>query len=182
MDKKIQIIRDFLTKEECFDLILAYRKKIQPARVLNNEVSLERRSKVFIWSNDSELESRFNWSGMYKCTPVMIFQFSEYSKLNYYHWHNDYKTNQLNRKRTETWVISLNEEYQGGRFEIKGQNLIELNVGDCLKFDSRLEHRVNPVLKGKRYSLTGWIFKEDDPKNITDEVIGLMNFPNLIKK
>ena len=82
----------------------------------------------------------------------------------------------------ETCVVPLNKEYQGGVFEIKGHDSIELNVGDCLRFDSRLEHRVNPVLKGKRYSLTGWVFKEDDPKNITDEVIGLMNFPNLIKK
>ena len=150
MDKKIQIIRDFLTKEECFDLILAYRKKIQPARVLNNEVSLERRSKVFIWSNDSGLESRFNSSNM-------TFQFSEYSKLNYYHWHNDYQT-LSNRKRIETCVIPLNVEYQGGVFEIKDYDSIELNVGDCLRFDSKLEHRVNPVLKGKRYSLTGWIY------------------------
>ena len=155
MDKKIQIIRDFLTKEECFDLILAYRKKIQPARVLNNEVSLERRSKVFIWSNDPELESRFNSSDM-------VFQFSEYSKLNYYHWHNDFKSNNKNRKRIETCVIPLNKEYQGGVFEIKDHDPIELSVGDCLRFDSRLDHRVKPVLKGKRYSLTGWIFKEDD--------------------
>ena len=174
MDKKIQIIRNFLTEEECFELIITYRKKVQPARVLNSEFSSERRSKVFIWSNDSVMESKFNSSDM-------IFQFSEYSKLNYYHWHNDFKSNNKNRKRTETCIILLNKEYQGGVFEIKGHDPIELSVGDCLRFDSRLEHRVKPVLKGKRYSLTGWIFKEDDPKNITDEVIGLMNFPNLIK-
>ena len=175
MDKKIQIIRDFLTKEECFDLIITYRKKVQPARVLNSEFSMERRSKVFIWSNDSVMESKFN-------STDMVFQFSEYSKLNYYHWHNDYKSNARNRKRTETCVIPLNKEYQGGLFEIKGHDLIELNVGDCLRFDSRLDHRVKPVLKGKRYSLTAWVFEDDDPKNITDETIGLINFPNLIKK
>jgi predicted 2-oxoglutarate/Fe(II)-dependent dioxygenase YbiX len=151
MDKKIQIIRDFLTKEECFDLIITYRKKVQRARVINNEFSAERRSKVFIWSNDSELESRFNSSNM-------TFQFSEYSKLNYYHWHNDFGTAQSNLKRTETCIILLNKEYQGGIFEIKDHDLIELNVGDCLRFDSKLDHRVKPVLKGKRYSLTGWIY------------------------
>ena len=112
MDKKIQIIRDFLTKEECFDLIITCRKKVQRARVINSEFSTERRSKVFIWSNDSELESKFNSSNM-------IFQFSEYSKLNYYHWHNDFSTAQSDRKRIETCVIPLNDEYQGGFFEIK---------------------------------------------------------------
>ena len=88
----------------------------------------------------------------------MTFQFSEYSKLNYYHWHNDFGTAQSNLKRTETCIILLNKEYQGGIFEIKDHDLIELNVGDCLRFDSKLDHRVKPVLKGKRYSLTGWIY------------------------
>ena len=92
----------------------------------------------------------------------MVFQFSEYSKLNYYHWHNDFKTSRLHCKRVETCVIPLNKEYQGGVFEIKDYDSIELNVGDCLRFDSRLDHRVNPVLKGKRYSLTGWRFEEND--------------------
>ena len=175
MDGKICVIRNFLTEEECFNFIITYRKKVRRAGVINEEFSDYRRSKVFIWHKDSFLENKFNCSNM-------IFQFSEYSKLNYYHWHNDFKSTQNNRKRVETCVVPLNKEYQGGVFEIKGHDSIELNVGDCLRFDSRLEHRVNPVLKGKRYSLTGWVFKEDDPKNITDEVIGLMNFPNLIKK
>ena len=77
----------------------------------------------------------------------MTFQFSEYSKLNYYHWHNDFGTAQSNLKRTETCIILLNKEYQGGIFEIKDHDLIELNVGDCLRFDSKLDHRVKPVLK-----------------------------------
>lgn len=169
MDKKIQIIRDFLTKEECFDLILAYRKKIQIARVLNNELSPERKSKVFVWGNDSIMESKFNSSNM-------IFQFSEYSKLNYYHWHNDFNTTQSDRKRIETCVISLNDEYQGGSFEIKDHDPIELNVGDCLRFDSKLEHRVNPVLKGKRYSLTGWVIQQNSIKhNFEDEIYKHLN-------
>ena len=154
MDKKIQIIRNFLTKEECFDFIINYRKKVQPARVLNRELSSERRSKVWVWGNDSIMESKFNSSNM-------IFQFSEYSKLNYYHWHNDSSTAQSDRKRIETCVIPLNKEYQGGIFEIKDHDLIELNVGDCLRFDSKLDHRVNPVLEGKRYSLTAWVVEQN---------------------
>ncbi len=150
MDKKIRIIKNFLTKEECFDFIINYRKKVHPAKIINGEFSSERKSKVWIWGNDSVMDNKFNSSGM-------TFQFSEYSKLNYYHWHNDYQT-LSNRKRIETCVIPLNVEYQGGVFEIKDYDSIELNVGDCLRFDSKLEHRVNPVLKGKRYSLTGWIY------------------------
>ena len=58
MDKKIQIIRNLLTKEECFDLIVSCRKKVRFARVVNSEFSDERRSKVFIWLNDFELEKK----------------------------------------------------------------------------------------------------------------------------
>ena len=54
--------------------------------------------------------------------------------------------------------IKLKPDTGGGSFEIKDHDLIELNVGDCLRFDSKLDHRVKPVLKGKRYSLTGWIY------------------------
>jgi len=159
MDEKVRIIRNFLTEEECFDLIITYRKRVRPAKVLNSEIpylegfSGHRRSKVFIWKNDSVLENKFNSSNM-------IFQFSEYSKSNYYHWHNDFNTSQSDRKRIATCMVPLNEEYQGGLFEIENQDPIKLNAGDCLIFDSKLEHRVKPVLKGKRYSLTAWIVEQ----------------------
>ena len=155
MYKKIQIIRNLLTKEECFDLIVSCRKKVRFARVVNSEFSDERRSKVFIWLNDFELEKKFNSSNM-------VFQFSEYSKLNYYHWHNDFDTARSTCKRIETCVIPLNAEYRGGSFEIKDSDSIELSVGDCLRFDSKLEHRVKPVLKGIKYSLVGWIMQQNN--------------------
>ena len=158
MDKKIRIIKNFLTKEECFDFIINYRKKVHPAKIINGEFSSERKSKVWIWGNDSVMDNKFNSSGM-------TFQFSEYSKLNYYHWHNDYQTRKI-RKRIETCIVPLNKEYQGGNFEIKDQDPIGLNIGDCLRFDSRLEHRVTPVLKGKRYSLTAWTLEQDSPETL----------------
>ena len=164
MDGKICVIRNFLTEEECFDFIINYKNKVRRAGVINQEFSDHRRSKVFIWYKDSYLEIKFNCSNM-------IFQFSEYSKLNYYHWHNDFNTSQSDRKRIETCVVPLNKEYQGGLFEIENQDPIELNVGDCLIFDSKLEHRVKPVLKGKRYSLTAWNVEQKTMKHYFEDKI-----------
>ena len=164
MDGKICVIRNFLTEEECFDFIVTYKNKVRRAGFINNEFSYERRSKVFIWKNDSVLENKFN-------SHDMVFQFSEYSKLNYYHWHNDFNTSQSDRKRIETCVVPLNKEYQGGLFEIENQDPIELNVGDCLIFDSKLEHRVKPVLKGKRYSLTAWNVEQKTMKHYFEDKI-----------
>lgn len=159
MDGKVQIIRNFLTEEECFDMIIRYRNRLQQAKTLGHDSSqdkLIRNSKVYIWK-DVDLEKKF------KCTS-MIFQFSEYGVLNHYNWHDDYDTNS-HRKRKQTHVINLNKEYRGGEFELE-QGIVELDVGDCLRFDSKLKHKVNPVLKGKRYSLTGWEFEEDSPKTL----------------
>ena len=71
--------------------------------------------------------------------------------------HDDHKANGT-RRRIETCIVNLNKEYRGGEFELE-QGIVELNVGDCLRFDSKLKHKVNPVLKGKRYSLTGWVYE-----------------------
>ena len=152
----MKIISNFFSKEECFNLILLHRKKVQTALTVEHGYSPTiRKTKVFIWSHDVNLENKFESS-------PMVFQFAEYSILDHYDWHNDYGTHN-NRKRIQTCIINLNKEYEGGEFELEDHGKVELNVGDCLRFDSRIEHRVHPVTKGKRYSLTGWVY---DPYSI----------------
>ena len=149
----MKVIPKFFSEEECFNMIVNHRSKVKQAGVIgldSNERRLVRNSKVYIWDHDVFLENKF------QCTP-MVFQFSEYSILNHYNWHDDHKANGT-RRRIETCIVNLNKEYRGGEFELE-QGIVELNVGDCLRFDSKLKHKVNPVLKGKRYSLTGWVYE-----------------------
>ena len=116
-----------------------------------------------------------------KCEPM---QYSIYNEGDYYDWHNDRREfaygNGLVRKLSFT--LFLNEDYDGGDFEIVelsgAKELPKLNVenvsatllineggmitgpqpsaGTMIVFPSHLWHRVAPVTKGPRKSLVGW--------------------------
>ena len=51
--------------------------------------------------------------------------------------------------------IILNDDFEGGDFEIYGEES-ELPKGSVIVFPSFIEHRVAPVIKGTRYSLVAW--------------------------
>ena len=56
-------------------------------------------------------------------------------------------------------IIVLNKEYTGGDLQIKINNKeksINLKVGECVSFPSKLLHTVNRINTGIRYSLVGW--------------------------
>ena len=58
--------------------------------------------------------------------------------------------------------LSDPQDYEGGNFEIQNsgatkKQLFEMKKkGSVIIFPSFLQHRVTPVTKGKRLSLTGW--------------------------
>lgn len=144
------VYKNFFDEEECFELILKYRKKLVSATVGNNFIDFStRRSRVHVWRNDLEMEKKFN-------RKKMLFQFTEYAKNHFYNWHSDFKTAE-NFNRIESFTVLLNDEFTGGEFEIKNVGIIKLLKGDCVSFDSKLEHRVNILKSGTRYSLVGWV-------------------------
>lgn len=146
----MKIIKNFFTDEECFDMILTYRKKVVPAAVVKNSFDFSTRiSRVYIWKNDLELEKKFN-------RKKMLFQFTQYTKNQFYNWHSDFETNG-NFNRIESFTVLLNDEFTGGEFEIKNVGIIKLLKGDCVSFNSKLDHRVNVLKSGIRYSLVGWV-------------------------
>jgi predicted 2-oxoglutarate/Fe(II)-dependent dioxygenase YbiX len=58
-------------------------------------------------------------------------------------------------------VIQLNDEYEGGELLYKDfiNNEIEFDkgIGNLFIFKSTIEHKVNPITFGTRYSLVSWI-------------------------
>jgi len=98
------------------------------------------------------------------------FQYTVYEKDDHYDWHIDTHNkpydNGLVRKLSFT--LCLNEDYEGGEFEICVPNprpekhtYIKLNsvykIGTMIVFPSFVWHKVNPVLSGIRKTLVGWI-------------------------
>lgn len=86
------------------------------------------------------------------------FQFTEYQKDGHYDWHIDSGDNFSHRYCS--LVIQLNEGYSGGELKIidnDKQITLEKGIGNMFIFLSSLEHKVEKVTDGTRYSLVNWL-------------------------
>ena len=118
------------------------------------------------------------------CQNAEPLQYSIYNEGDYYDWHNDQRESvyEDGLVRKLSFTVFLNEDYDGGDFEIvelsAAKELPKLNVenvsatllvneggmitgpqpsaGTMIVFPSYLWHRVKPVIKGPRKSLVGW--------------------------
>ena len=54
----------------------------------------------------------------------------------------------------------LNDEFQGGEFVMWCDKKVELKTGDLVIFPSNFlyPHRVEPIIKGRRYSFVSWVW------------------------
>ena len=90
---------------------------------------------------------------------VESFQFTKYSEGDYFDWHKD-SNDTIYKDRFYTVVIPLNEEYDGGEFQLLVENKeIDLcqDRGNLFIFPANTTHRVKPIASGTRYSLVSWI-------------------------
>lgn len=95
----------------------------------------------------------------YHVTSSERVQFAEYNPGHHYTWHTDTFT--LCGKpedRKITVVCLLNNEFEGGDFEVRLYNdyNAQLQKGTMIAFPAILEHRVTPIITGTRYSATMW--------------------------
>ena len=105
----------------------------------------------------AEANSVCGWD--YHVTGRENVQLAEYGPEQHYAWHTDtfaLAGNPTDRKITV--VCLLNDEFEGGQFQIRLYNDYDapLKKGTMIAFPSILEHRVLPVLSGLRYSATMW--------------------------
>ena len=75
-----------------------------------------------------------------------------------YGWHKDASGNAAQYDIKLTCMLNLSEEpYEGGEFKITGtSDKIIFNSGEGLLFNSLVAHKVTPVTKGKRITLSYW--------------------------
>ena len=155
MGKKVHITRKFFTENECFELILKKRNSLKWASTLsfNPYEPTTRKTKNVIWKDDKEMEDKF------KKSPLLL-QLCEYSKDHFYTWHNDYDTRNPEIKRLKTGIVLLNEDFEGGEFELEHYGKCDMKMGDSIWFDARLMHQVTPITEGIRYSLVVWLLNK----------------------
>ena len=168
----IDVFENFLSPEECDSILNKCKEELtlSDAKVYNNNnlhIKTNRKSSVG-WISDlgflnerltKKLRETFNINGM-EVTGLGPFQFTEYNEGEYFNWHTD-STNVVYRDRFTSIVIQLNDTYEGGDLEIKnlkGELVpIENKIGTLYIFNSRLRHRVTPIVNGVRYSLVNWV-------------------------
>jgi len=87
-----------------------------------------------------------------------ILNYNVYGTGGKYDWHIDSDTETTPIDMKLTCMLNLSEEsYEGGEFYAIGQKKrTEFNSGGALVFNSLLPHKVTPVTKGERVTLTYW--------------------------
>ena len=105
---------------------------------------------------------------LFPMSPSKILNVNYYSENEKYEWHYDASRNPVNDIKL-TLLINLSEKkYEGGEFQIfeseNPETIFNFSKGgDMLLLKSSILHRVNPVTKGIRKSLTIFL---DGPKFI----------------
>ena len=90
--------------------------------------------------------------------PVESFNYNVYDKNGEYDWHTDVTKNK-ERDMKLTCLLNLSEKtYKGGEFRTIGKpnENIKFTSGMGLIFNPLIAHKVTPVTKGERISLTYW--------------------------
>ena len=88
-------------------------------------------------------------------------QFSNYGQEGHYTWHQDSYEPRSTRLREVSMVILLGAADEGGVLEIQGHEIAEVLSGDLVVFPSSLNHRVTPIIRGRRTSLAAWFEREN---------------------
>ena len=121
-----------------------------------------------IWPYMINANEQAGWK--YNIVAAEDCQVTRYTEDGFYLWHKDgmgshYEVHDEpdnkflhGNVRKLSMSIILNDEYEGGDFEIIGlkEPLPRLEKGTIIVFPSFIEHRVTPVTKGTRYSLVAW--------------------------
>ena len=91
-------------------------------------------------------------------------QITKYEVNDFYDWHTDMlpveSLDHYSRKLSMS--LLLNDEFEGGEFEIANPKQMEsftvdLKAGSCAIFPAWVKHRVKPVTSGTRYSIVAWM-------------------------
>ena len=87
-----------------------------------------------------------------------MFNYNVYGTGGKYDWHIDADNHKTPNDMKLTCLLNLSEEpCEGGEFYTIGQKKgLEFNSGDALVLNSLLPHKVTPVTKGERITLTYW--------------------------
>lgn len=96
-----------------------------------------------------------------KTSKLQQIDLLKYEKSGQYDIHIDHYAE---GQRTLTFILNLNEDYEGGDFIFYNQDNTEMKrvkctTATCIMFPSSFQypHRIEPIIKGTRYSIVAWL-------------------------
>lgn len=174
--------KNFLTQKECEEIILFGNSlELQQSETYSKNGSIQnntinKRHLTFIPPNNfPNLENKIldfiNSLNVYKnsiYTKIDYFAFNKYIKTDFLKYHSDGHAIK-NMGATLTFIFQLNDDYVGGDivYKIDGiEHTIEKSIGSVFIFDSNIEHQINEITDGIRYSLNCWPFLKIQKKSL----------------
>ena len=183
-DKIINLAEDKLVKvsdeEETIDRHIENHKDVNITDIVWTE---DQWIYDAVWSYMAQANEEAGWK--YDIGAADRMQLARYKKGMFYNWHSDSRidaynnpTNKLTlgRIRKLTMTCILNDDFEGGEFQIikydpfaplmreswldrfpdNHISTVEYKKGTIIIYPSDIFHRVKPVTKGIRYSLSLW--------------------------
>jgi len=166
------------TESFCNTIIeFSEKQKIEEAKIQDGNQN-NRSSKITWLKNKLELDKilipiieehnkKAGWNfALHDLEPL---QYTVYNINDHYDWHIDSHAKPYNNGliRKISFTLCLNEDYEGGEFEISNPNpkpekhintkfKDKFTVGTLISFPSFVWHKVNKVTSGTRKVLVGW--------------------------
>tara|TARA_R110000796_G_scaffold252523_1_gene387371 strand:+ start:5587 stop:6072 length:486 start_codon:yes stop_codon:yes gene_type:complete len=155
-------IEKFLHDEMCDWFINLYKKNDDKKTVFNEKKILKLYDLI---KEEDNIKALISFIDNYTCKnmsePFFIknMEVVEWNEGQSMDWHRDYPYYKA------TSIIFLNDDYDGGELvtandmEDSMKNTRKINKpkkGSIVSFSNMIYHRVNPVIKGKRYTLALW--------------------------
>ena len=161
------------------DEIIQKADKLPIAEAAIQDGNQDNRSSNVAWIKENQqlykdlektiLEHNKSAGWNYDLKEFEPFQYTIYNEDDHYDWHIDSHTDPYPNGfiRKLSFTLCLNEDYEGGEFEIANPNPKGINqnitftdkftTGTIITFPSFMWHKVHPITKGTRKVLVGWI-------------------------
>lgn len=175
-------VQNVLSDEECkllierglkTDLQIMHSSKIVNGKVVNQDILKldDNKRKGSYYYEDEMIEPIFKslthtlisiinstkiFNGI-EYIGIPKYTFNQYESGDFLNWHKD--SHEIINGATATIIIQLNDNYEGGEVMYRLDNIdytVPKKVGSVFIFDSNIEHNVNIVESGVRYSMNAW--------------------------
>jgi predicted 2-oxoglutarate/Fe(II)-dependent dioxygenase YbiX len=175
-------IEDLLDKKECrilierglqTDLKIMHSSKVMNGKVIAQDVLKldDNKRKGSYYFEDEMQESIFTsltntlleltnslkiFNGI-EYVGISKYTFNQYDGGDFLNWHKD--SHEIINGATTTIIIQLNDNYEGGEVMYRLDNkdyTVPKKAGSIFIFDSNIDHNVNVVESGVRYSMNAW--------------------------